>query len=119
VKLYLDDERDVAALMDRFQKLGIAETPEGWTRCYWPIEAIEIIKTGKVETLSLDHDLGDADRARAEGRKEIVGEAVINWLEEQVMMHGFSPPKKIYIHSMNPTSSRMQQTAHRILSHGL
>lgn len=44
MKVYLDDER---------------QTPEGWHRFYWPEEAIELLKQGKVTEISLDHDLGD------------------------------------------------------------
>ncbi|VAW81561.1 hypothetical protein MNBD_GAMMA12-2513, partial [hydrothermal vent metagenome] len=47
MKVYLDDERP---------------TPEGWVRVYWPDEAIELLKTGKVKEISLDHDLGDDER---------------------------------------------------------
>ncbi len=47
MKVYLDDERT---------------TPEGWYRVYWPDEAIELLKTGTVTNISLDHDLGDDDR---------------------------------------------------------
>ena len=38
------------------------DTPEGWVRVYWPHEAIELLKTGTVEEISLDHDLGDDDK---------------------------------------------------------
>lgn len=44
MKVYLDDER---------------AAPDGWTRVYWPEEAIELLKTGAVHEISLDHDLGD------------------------------------------------------------
>jgi hypothetical protein len=47
MKVYLDDERT---------------TPEGWLRVYWPDEAIELLKSGDVMEISLDHDLGDDDR---------------------------------------------------------
>jgi hypothetical protein len=43
MKVYLDDERPV---------------PDGWIGCKTPSEAIELLKTGQVETISLDHDLG-------------------------------------------------------------
>ncbi len=56
-------------------------TPEGWTRVYWPSEAIELLQTGQVTELSLDHDLGDDARG--------TGYDVVLWVEEQVAMHGF------------------------------
>lgn len=78
IKVYLDDERP---------------TPEGWTRVYWPNEAIKLLELGNVEIISLDHDLGDVQSG--------TGYDVIVWLEEQVLMHGFIPPK-ITVHSANP-----------------
>lgn len=69
MKVYLDDER---------------ETPEGWTRVYWPDEAIELLRSGQVTEISLDHDLGDDDRG--------TGNDVIQWIEEQVVTNNFIPP---------------------------
>ena len=77
VKVYLDDER---------------ATPEGWTRVYWPEEAIELLRTGMVEVISLDHDLGDDDRG--------TGYDVVKWIEEQVVTAGFVPPE-MRVHSAN------------------
>ncbi|MEO1618526.1 MAG: cyclic-phosphate processing receiver domain-containing protein [Planctomycetota bacterium] len=77
MKVYLNDERS---------------TPEGWTRVYWPAEAIELLRTGEVEEISLDHDLGDDDRG--------TGYDVVKWIEEQVATANFVPPK-IKVHSAN------------------
>ena len=86
MKLFLDDERT---------------PPEGWTHVRWPQEAIEILKTGEVTEISLDHDLGDD----AHG----TGYDVILWIEEAVAMQGFVPPK-ILVHSAN-TSARQKMEA--------
>ena len=118
MKVFLDDERDVKALILRLKEMGITESQEGWTRCLWLDEVIEILKSGRVETLSLDHDLGDADSAKLQNRPEKKGPVVLNWLEEQVFEHGFVPPSRIYIHSMNSSdgaSKMMQLTSRRIL----
>lgn len=80
MKVFLDDER---------------VTPEGWTRVYWPGEAIRLLETGAVEEISLDHDLGDDDRGN--------GYDVILWIEEAVALRGFRPPK-IYVHSSNASA---------------
>lgn len=40
MKVYLDDERS---------------TPNGWVRVYWPDEAVELLSTGEVVEISLDH----------------------------------------------------------------
>ena len=77
LKVYLNDER---------------ETPEGWHRVYWPEEAIELLRTGMVEIISLDHDLGNDERG--------TGYDVVKWIEEQVVTAGFAPPI-IRVHSAN------------------
>lgn len=86
MKVFLDDERN---------------TPEGWTRVYWPHEAIRLLESGTVEEISLDHDLGDDDRG--------TGYDVILWIEEAVALQGFRPPK-IFVHSAN-SSARAKMEA--------
>lgn len=78
MKVFLDDER---------------VTPEGWTRVYWPQEAIFLLEMGDVEEISLDHDLGDDKRG--------TGYDVLEWIEAEVVLNGFRPPK-IKVHSANP-----------------
>ena len=80
MRVYLDDER---------------ATPDGWIRVFWPCEAITLLETGKVEELSLDHDLGDDERG--------TGYDVVLWVEEAVVLRGFKPPK-IYVHSANASA---------------
>lgn len=81
LKVYLDDER---------------VTPEGWVRVYWPSEAIELLESGVVEIISLDHDLGDDDRG--------TGYDVVLWIEEAVALRGFKPPI-ISVHSANSSAA--------------
>ena len=86
MRVYLDDERD---------------TPDGWVRVYWPDQAIELLKTGEVEIISLDHDLGDDKRG--------TGYDVIRWIEEAVAVRGFFPPQ-ILVHTANPPArERMER----------
>lgn len=80
VKVFLDDER---------------AAPDGWIRVRWPDEAIELLETGNVSEISLDHDLGDDDRG--------TGYDVILWIEEAVVTQGFQPPS-IRVHSANPSA---------------
>ncbi len=80
MRVFLDDER---------------QTPEGWVRVYWPSEAIELLESGEVEELSLDHDLGDDERG--------TGYDVVLWIEEAVALRGFKPPK-IVVHSANSSA---------------
>lgn len=85
LRVFLDDERP---------------TPEGWVRTYWPDEVIALLESGRVVELSLDHDLGDDERG--------TGYDVILWLEEAVVLRGFSPPK-VHVHSANAVARlRMQ-----------
>ncbi len=86
MKVYLDDERS---------------TPAGWVRVYWPDEAIELLRTGEVVEISLDHDLGDDERG--------TGYDVVLWIEEQVALNGFVPPQ-ISVHSAN-VSARAKMEA--------
>jgi hypothetical protein len=80
MKVFLDDER---------------VTPDGWTRVYWPDEAIALLASGMVQEISLDHDLGDDIRG--------TGYDVVLWIEEAVALHGFTPPV-IYVHSANSSA---------------
>lgn len=80
MKVYLDDERN---------------TPEGWTRVYWPDEAVSLLTSGEVVEISLDHDLGDDERG--------TGYDVILWIEEAVALRGFNPPV-IFVHSANSSA---------------
>ena len=75
--------------------------PEGWIRVYWPNEAISLLRSGLVNEISLDHDLGDDKRG--------TGYDVILWIEEAVALHSFTPPK-IVVHSAN-VSARQKMLA--------
>jgi hypothetical protein len=85
MRIYLDDERP---------------TPPGWTRVYWPDEAIALLEQGGVVEISLDHDLGDDLRG--------TGYDVVAWIEEAVVMRGFVPPA-IRVHSANPAARERMQ----------
>lgn len=86
MKVYLDDERP---------------TPEGWVGVRWPAEAIELLQSGQVDEISLDHDLGDDERG--------TGYDVVLWIEEAVVVEGFRPPR-ILVHSAN-ASARLKMLA--------
>lgn len=86
MKVYLDDERT---------------PPEGWILVRWPDEAIELLKTGQVTELSLDHDLGDGERG--------TGYDVVLWIEEAVATWQIVPPK-MKVHSAN-SSARLKMEA--------
>ena len=89
MRVYLDDQR-------------IA--PEGWHHVRWPEEAIQLLESGGVTHLSLDHDLGDDERG--------TGYDVILWLEEAVATRGFRPPK-IIVHSANSSAREKMEAGIR------
>jgi len=91
MRVYLDDERT---------------TPEGWVRAYWPEEAIALLETGRVEELSLDHDLGDDERG--------TGYDVVLWIEEAVALRGFRPPR-MCVHSANSSARQKMESGIRAI----
>lgn len=85
MKVFLDDERPA---------------PNGWILVKWPDEAIELLKSGQVTEISLDHDLGDDDRG--------TGYDVILWVEEAVVTKNFVPPN-ITVHSANSSARQKME----------
>jgi len=83
INIYLDDIRN---------------TPEGFVRCYWPEEVIQLLKNNNVGILSLDHDLGDDNHG--------TGYTVLLWIEEQVICNNFIPPNEIIVHSDNVSAKK-------------
>jgi hypothetical protein len=86
MRVFLDDER---------------VPPVGWTLVRWPDEAIALLQEGRVEEISLDHDLGDDDRG--------TGYDVVLWVERAVVERGFVPPL-MRVHSAN-SSARAKMEA--------
>jgi hypothetical protein len=95
LRVYLDDER---------------EAPPGWFRVYTAAEAIELLQTGRVEEISLDHDLGPPDVG--------TGYDVVAWLEARVISDGFAPPL-IRIHTANPVARVRMEAAVRSIERAL
>ena len=78
MKLFVDDVRDAPDF--------------SWKVVRSYKEAIDVLKSEKVQILSLDHDLGE----------DLTGYDIINWLEKKVYHEEIEPPKKILVHSANP-----------------
>ncbi len=92
MKVYLDDER---------------KAPNGWKLVKTPKEAIKLLKSGKVSEISLDHDLGDDDKIGT-------GYDVLLYIEQQVYLHDYIPPK-IKIHTANVSARiKMEAALHNI-----
>jgi len=85
VKVWLDDVR---------------EAPEGWIHVRTPEEAIDLLRAGGVEEISLDHDLG-----LFTAEPETTGYDVLLWIEREVVEGRFTPPL-IGVHSANPVARR-------------
>lgn len=119
MNLWLDDVRNPA-------EYGFA----GYTWVKTRDEAIEALKTGTVERVSLDHDLGMCDECLSADSTEKVeavraalirntpttasycacphngtGYEVVCWMEE----HGIWPTQKPLVHSANPVGRRRMQ----------
>lgn len=84
LRLWLDDD-----LVDR-------AAPDGWVHVTTAKEAIDVLDTGKVVEMSLDHDLGDD---KVYGR----GIDVVIWIAEQQEVNGRTlwPRDGLIIHSAN------------------
>jgi hypothetical protein len=95
VKVWLDDERTA---------------PAGWVHVRTPEEAIDLLRGGEVEELSLDHDLGlDV------GARERTGYDVLLWLEREVAAGRARPPAVMRVHSGNVAAvKRMEQAVESI-----
>lgn len=91
MRLYLDDLRD---------------TPSGYdTRAYTAQEAIEFLKTGKVQIISFDHDLGAEENG--------TGYDVACWIENQAYADLDFVIPAWYIHSANPVGAENIRNAMR------
>jgi hypothetical protein len=76
-----------------------------WVRT--PEEAIDLLRTGEVERLSLDHDLGlDV------GGRERTGYDVLAWLEQEVGTgRATFPLPALEVHSANPPAAARMERA--------
>lgn len=90
MKIFLDDER---------------QAPKGWKQTYNANDTIILLMIKDVDEISLDHDLGD-------DKKFGTGYDVLNWIEKQVFLHGYIPPK-IHIHTANPSARVKMEAAAR------
>lgn len=89
MKLWLDDVRPA---------------PEGWTAVQNAADAIAVLRSGCVELVSLDHDLGPTEAG--------TGYDVAAWIEEQAASCAL--PRVMWrVHSANPVGVRRMEVALR------
>ena len=96
MKVWLDDE-------------PIRDPGSDWVIVRTADEAIDLLLTGEVEMISLDHDLGDFH----EGFGEVTGFAVVRWMIENKVF-----PKVINVHSHNPRAKEMAADLERFAPDG-
>lgn len=78
----------------------IREAPEGWIQCKSPMTVIDLVRSNKVEEISLDFDLGLLEPS---------GIIVLDWIEVQVYT-GFPIDIPImHVHSSNPVGRKRMQ----------
>jgi hypothetical protein len=95
MKVWLDDER---------------EAPEGWTRARDALGAIGLLASGRVKTISLDHDLGDEKLFGT-------GYTVMLWIETGIRYEYLclKPLPEIVFHTENPIGRvNMQRSLDKI-----
>lgn len=89
----------------------VRQPPVGWIWVRTPEDAIDLLKSGRVTVLSLDHDLGlatpDAERT---------GYDVLRWLEAEIGAGRWKfPLPELRIHSANPVGvARMRRAIETI-----
>jgi hypothetical protein len=83
---------------------------EDWFLVKTSDEAIAILKTFRIEKISLDHDLGESGNG--------TGLDVLNWLEESIFLNSYKfTLNEIILHSQNPVGvENMFRVANRIKS---
>jgi Cyclic-phosphate processing Receiver domain len=85
----------------------LREAPDGWVHVKTPEEAIELLRSGDVDEISLDHDLG-----LATPEVERTGYDVLVWLEEAVARGTWEHiVPVIHVHSANPVGWRRMEQA--------
>lgn len=99
IHIFLDDER---------------RAPHGVIQTNTVDDTIELLKAFaandvRVESLSLDHDLGYCD----DDGREMTGYDVMLWIEQKMFNEGvygkYTPPTKIFCHSANPVDCKRIQ----------
>jgi hypothetical protein len=103
MRIWLDDEQEA--------RQSWFPASEGWVHCRWPADVIEHLKTGKVEELSLDHDLGESDGAHSHPR---TGYDVLTWLENEVGNGRWVHPlPRVRLHTRNSVGRDRMRAALR------
>jgi len=88
--------------------------PRGWVLTQTPEETIELLKSGRVERLSLDYHLG---LVNDENNNMRTGLTVLKWIEKEVRENGFTIPSEITVHSSDGVGRiAMQELIIRVMN---
>lgn len=80
----------------------IRPAPEGWTHAYTAPGARAYLSTGRVEEISLDHDLGQDE----------TGYDILNWIERCVYDGSWYGPLPVFhLHTANPVGRMRMERA--------
>lgn len=111
MKVYLDDERTPRAPILEEEGECRQDWRE-WVVVRRVIDAIDLLSTGIVTEISLDHDLGLEHLWQT-------GYEVLKWIEQQVHTNpGFKCPI-IHIHTANPSAALKMHAAVKSISRHL
>lgn len=70
----------------------LRSAPRGWVRTHTADETIDELRSGEVDQLSLDYNLGAASGQ--------TGAAVLRWIDRQIAENpDWNPPRAIRVHS--------------------
>jgi len=97
MRLYLDDVRPTPRHVWYDSEVAYTHSPKTAD------EAIALLKTGMVEFISFDHDLGPAEAG--------TGHDVAKWIEEQAYTNPDFTVPDWYVHSGNPVGAGNIQRA--------
>jgi hypothetical protein len=102
MKVFLDDDYE--------NRHPPEEDWANWVRVRTAEDAIKLLKTGLVEEISLDNDLGE---------RFSEGHTVLDWLEERIFTENFEGPiPSIKIHSANSVrATQMRKIVDKIRSY--
>lgn len=97
MNIYLDDKR---------------QNPQGFVLTKTVEDTIILLKLyeNEVDILSLDHDLGSYIQT---------GYDVLLWIEKEMFLNGYIPPKKIHIHTTNPSARVKMELAVKRIEKGV
>ncbi|MEO7173582.1 cyclic-phosphate processing receiver domain-containing protein [Flavobacterium sp.] len=100
MKVWLDDMLDSRDSSDR-------HTPLGWIGVKTALQACRLIKTGKVEAISLDHDLG----VNSSGTEMCSGYVVAKYIEKMAFLNKIPRIESCEVHSANPVGKTKMVSA--------